>query len=113
MIRVAIVGTGNISHAHVNSYLLFPQRCRIVALVDIVPEKAQAMKEKYGLDADVYDDHLSILGRNDIDLVDVCTPPYVHAQISINAMNHGNCSTNWNLQLSILFWNFDMKCLTQ
>ncbi len=89
MIRVAIVGTGNISHAHVGGYLQFPERCKIVALVDIVPEKAQAMKEKYGLDADVYDDHRKILDRDDIDLVDVCTPPYVHAQISINAMNSG------------------------
>lgn len=89
MIRVAIVGTGNISHAHVGGYLQFPERCKIVALVDIVPEKAQAMKEKYGLDADVYDDHRKILDRDDINLVDVCTPPYVHAQISINAMNSG------------------------
>ena len=89
MIRVAIVGTGNISHAHVGGYLQFPERCKIVALVDIVSEKAQAMKEKYGLDADVYDDHRKILDRDDINLVDVCTPPYVHAQISINAMNSG------------------------
>lgn len=89
MIRVAIVGTGNIANAHVKSYLRFPERCRIVALVDIVPEKAQAMKEMYGLEAEVFDDHLKILDRKDIDLVDVCTPPYVHAQISINAMNSG------------------------
>ncbi len=89
MIRIAIVGTGNISHAHVQAYLRFPQRCRIVALVDIVPEKAQAMKEKYQLDADVYDAHEKILPRTDIDLVDVCTPPYVHAQISINALRSG------------------------
>ena len=41
MIRIAIVGTGNISHAHVEAYLRFPERCKIVALVDIVPEKAQ------------------------------------------------------------------------
>ena len=43
MIRIAIVGTGNISHAHVEAYLRFPERCKIVALVDIVPEKAQKM----------------------------------------------------------------------
>ena len=89
MIRVAIVGTGNISHMHVDGYLKFPERCKIVALVDIVPEKAQAMKERYGLDADVYDDHLKILDRDDIDLVDVCTPPYVHASISINCLRSG------------------------
>ena len=89
MIRVAIVGTGNISHAHVHAYLQFPDRCKIVALVDIVPAKAQAMKEKYGLDAQVYDDHEKILPLTDIDLVDVCTPPYVHASISINCLKSG------------------------
>ncbi len=89
MIRVAIVGTGNISHAHVQAYLKFPDRCKIVALVDIVPQKAQAMKEKYGLDAQVFDDHQQILPLTDIDLVDICTPPYVHASISINCLKSG------------------------
>ncbi len=89
MIQIAIVGTGNISHAHVKAYLQFPDRCHIAALVDIVPEKAQAMKERYGLDAQVYDDHLKILALEGIDLVDVCTPPYVHASISINALRSG------------------------
>lgn len=89
MIRVAIVGTGNISNAHVSAYLRFPERCKIVALVDIVPEKAQAMKDRYGLSADVYDAHEKILDRTDIDLVDVCTPPYVHASISINCLRSG------------------------
>ena len=89
MIRVAIVGTGNISQAHIQAYLTFPQRCKIVALVDIMPEKAEEKKARFGLDCDVYDDHLKILDRRDIDLVDVCTPPYVHAQISINAMRAG------------------------
>ena len=42
MIRIAIVGTGNISHAHVNAYLKFPERCKIVALVDIAPKKHSA-----------------------------------------------------------------------
>ena len=44
MLRIAIVGTGNISHAHIGAYLTFPERCKIVALVDILPEKAQKVK---------------------------------------------------------------------
>ncbi|MDD5897041.1 MAG: Gfo/Idh/MocA family oxidoreductase [Clostridia bacterium] len=89
MIQVAIIGTGNISHAHIHAYMQFPQRVRIAALVDIIPGKAQKVKEQYGLDCDVYLDHKDILGREDITLVDVCTPPYVHAPISINAMRAG------------------------
>ena len=46
MIRIAIVGTGNISHAHVEAYLRFPERCKIVALVDIVPEKVELINNK-------------------------------------------------------------------
>ena len=88
MIRVAIVGTGGISHAHIQAYLKFPERCVIAALVDIIPGKAQRVKEQYGLDAEVFPDHHDILEK-DIDLVDVCTPPFVHAEISINALRSG------------------------
>ena len=63
MIRVAIVGTGNIANAHIQAYLQFPERCHIAYLVDIVPEKARRMREKYGLDAEVFDDHQALLPR--------------------------------------------------
>jgi UDP-N-acetyl-2-amino-2-deoxyglucuronate dehydrogenase len=90
MIKVAIVGTGSISQEHIKGYLEFPERCKIVALVDIYPEKAEEKKQRYNLkDADVYDDHKKILGRDDIDLIDICTPPYVHAEITINSLNSG------------------------
>ena len=89
MIRVAIVGTGNIANAHIQAYLQFPERCHIAYLVDIVPEKARRMREKYGLDAEVFDNHQALLPLRDIDLVDVCTPPYVHAQISVNCLRSG------------------------
>ena len=89
MIKIAIVGTGGISHAHIRSWLNFPDRCRITALVDIIPGKAQRVKEQYGLsEAGVYLDYHEILGL-DIDLVDVCTPPYVHAEISVAALRSG------------------------
>lgn len=90
MIHVAIVGTGNIAPAHVEGLLTHSNRCKIVALCDIYPEKAQAMKEKYGLNCEVFDDHEKMLASNvKIDLVHVCTPPYTHAQIAINSMNAG------------------------
>ncbi|ELC7459971.1 Gfo/Idh/MocA family oxidoreductase [Enterobacter hormaechei] len=91
MLNVAIVGTGNISHNHIQGYLQFGQRCRIVALVDIYPEKAEEKKARYGLtDARVYASHRQLLeDALPIDIVDVCTPPYVHAEISIDALHAG------------------------
>lgn len=90
MISVAIVGTGSISHQHIKGYLEFPDRCKIVALVDIFPEKAEEKKLYYGLhDAKVYSNYRDILFLENIDLIDVCTPPYVHAEIAINSLNSG------------------------
>lgn len=90
MIQVAIIGTGGIANAHIQAYLQFPQRCKIVALVDIVPEKAERMKEQYRLtEAQVYSSHREVLDRKDIDLADVCTPPFVHASISIDCLRAG------------------------
>ncbi len=89
MLQVAIVGTGGIAHAHMEAYLQLKDRCRIVALVDIIPGKARRFMEEFGLSCDTYENHEDILPRQDIDLVDVCTPPFVHAAISINALRSG------------------------
>lgn len=91
MINVAIVGTGNISNSHIQGLLTFPGRCRIVALCDIYPEKAEAIKEKYKLtDAQVFNNYKDMLASGiKIDTVHVCTPPYVHSSISIDAMDSG------------------------
>lgn len=87
MIRVAIIGTGNISPAHISAYLAFPERCKITALVDIYPEKARAKAEQFGLDAEILDSHKLLLGRTDIDLVSICTPPFSHAEITVDFLN--------------------------
>ena len=89
MINVAIIGTGNISASHIKAYLAFPERCRIVALVDIYPEKAEQKKKEFSLDARVFNSHKQILDDPNIDLVSICTPPYCHAEISIDFLEHG------------------------
>ncbi|GHU65031.1 oxidoreductase [Clostridia bacterium] len=89
MLRVAVVGTGNISRAHIPAWLAFPDRAKIVAMVDIFPEKAVAKSQEFGVECEIFDDHLKILDRDDIDLVDICTPPFCHAQIAINSLRAG------------------------
>ncbi|CUH92162.1 Gfo/Idh/MocA family protein [Herbinix luporum] len=90
MLNVAIVGTGNIAPIHVEGLLEFSDRCKIVALCDIYPEKAEALNKKYNLDCEIFDDHEKMLASGiKIDIVHICTPPYVHAEIAINSMNAG------------------------
>ncbi|MDR1065705.1 MAG: Gfo/Idh/MocA family oxidoreductase [Oscillospiraceae bacterium] len=89
MLRVAIIGNGNISYAHVRGYLDLGDRCKITHLVDIVPSKSEAQKQMFDLDCQIHDDHRAILDAEDVDLVSVCTPPYVHAEIAINFLKAG------------------------
>jgi len=90
MLKVAIIGTGNISPMHIEGYLAFPQRCEIVALCDIVPVKCLQIKEKNKLnDAVIYDSHKALLEGTDFDLVSICTPPFNHAEITIDCLNAG------------------------
>jgi UDP-N-acetyl-2-amino-2-deoxyglucuronate dehydrogenase len=89
MINVAIVGCGNISGQHIRAYLSFPERCKIVALVDIYPEKARQKAEEYAPDVEIFETHQALLGRKDIDLVSICTPPYTHQEIAVNCLKAG------------------------
>ena len=88
MLNVAVVGTGNISAAHLAGYLQFPEQCRVVALCDIVPERAQEKKERFALDADVVSFE-QLLARDDVDLVSNCTPPSQHAPLTIALLDAG------------------------
>ncbi|MGF7034777.1 putative dehydrogenase [Paenibacillus mucilaginosus] len=89
MLKIAIIGTGAISRAHIEAYLQFPERCRIVAVSDIYQDKAEARIAEFGLEgARAVADYQELL-QEDIDLVSVCTPPYTHAPISIDFLRAG------------------------
>ncbi|WP_135556078.1 Gfo/Idh/MocA family protein [Paenibacillus cymbidii] len=89
MLNVAIIGAGAIAPRHVEGYLQFQKRCKIVALCDLYPEKAEAMREKYGLDANVVNDYQELLHAG-IDLVSVCMPPSFHAPVTIDFLHAGS-----------------------
>jgi len=91
MLRVAVVGCGTISKLHMKGYVEFPNLCEIVALCDIYPEKAEAKKAEFGLsEARVYASHEELLANEKVDVVSICTPPYVHSEIAINSMEAGS-----------------------
>lgn len=85
MINVAIVGAGSISGFHIEGYLAFPDRCRIVSVVDIEPEKARRQVARYRLDAVA----AAALPDSGVDLASVCTPPGTHAEISRDLLAAG------------------------
>lgn len=83
---VAIIGVGAIAKAHILAYEQFPEECSVLALCDIYPDKARALADEMDLKADIYNDYAELLKRQDIDIVSICLPPNLHAEVSIAAM---------------------------
>ncbi|MFB5675088.1 Gfo/Idh/MocA family protein [Paenibacillus terreus] len=89
MLKIAIIGAGAISRAHIEAYLAFPERCTIVAVSDIYKDKAESRIAQYQLnEAKAYSDYEELLSQ-DIDMVSVCTPPYTHAEVTVNFLRAG------------------------
>jgi predicted dehydrogenase len=90
VIKVAVIGTGNIAPSHLRAYQSFPDRCTVVALCDVLPERAEARRRELGLEqARVYASHEEVLAHEGLDLVSVCTPPSTHEQISVDLLTAG------------------------
>ena len=88
-LRVGIIGTGWIAEMHMKSYLAQPD-VEIVAGADLVPGKARAFMDKFGVtEARCYPDHLSMLEAEELDAVSVCTYNATHAECTIAALEHG------------------------
>jgi len=90
MLNVGIIGTGNISGAHLAAYLAFPDDVQVVGLADIAPAKAEAKRAEHELThATVYDDAAAMLAAEDLDLVSIATPPGTHCELTIQALEAG------------------------
>jgi UDP-N-acetyl-2-amino-2-deoxyglucuronate dehydrogenase len=81
-----IVGCGVIAPTHANA-IAGLHGAHLVAVTDIVPEKAKAFAEERGVawEADLD----ALLARRDIDVVSVCVPSGLHADIGVRAARAG------------------------
>ena len=83
--RVGIIGIGGIfKGSHIWEYLE-DERLEVVALCDIIEERATEIRDKYFPNAAVYTDFRELLKDETIDSVDICTPNYLHSIIAVAA----------------------------
>lgn len=89
MLKIAIIGTGGIANAHVKGYKTFPDLCRVSAVCDIYPEKAEKFSERHNLDAAIYDSYKTLIEKEQPDAVSLCLPPFIHKEICVYALKAG------------------------
>ncbi len=99
-LRVAILGYGGIARAHMNGYDRLEKEglpIRRVALCDIDPQQFSAIQEiniksegeQTTGDLHLYTDFDEMLTNEQIDIVDICLPTYLHKEYAIRALRAG------------------------
>lgn len=114
-LNIGIIGCGGISASHINIYSRFPEETQIVALCDIVAGRAENRKklvrDKYtqcaeeyeesdkkladicqeyaSYDVKTYTDVNELAKDENVDAVNICTPPFAHYETMIAAAEGG------------------------
>ncbi len=87
-VKVGIIGTGGISHAHMTGYLAIPDRVEMTAVCDIDEEKVKAYAAKFNVPR-WYTDYNEMLEKENLDAVSVTTWNAAHKGAAIAALNAG------------------------
>lgn len=84
--RVSVVGCGGVSKSHLTA-LNEMESVEISSVVDIKKDRADAAAEKYNCKA--YYDFDTMLCEDKPDCVHICTPHYLHVDMSVKALTRG------------------------
>jgi predicted dehydrogenase len=77
-----MIGAGGIARQHAQCYRRIPE-AKIVAVADVEPERAESIAAMFGAEALDHGD--KIFERDDLDMVDVCLPTYLHCEYVLKA----------------------------
>ena len=84
MEKSCVIGCGAISTMHFGAIEAIADKTKLVAVCDIKPDRANAAAEKYGCKA--YTDYIQMLDEEKPTVVHVCTPHYLHFEMSAECM---------------------------
>lgn len=88
-LRVGIIGAGGIAtDVHIPAYQKVPENVEIVAISDVVYEKAKAVAEEKGI-THAFDDYEKMLKEVELDAISICVPNKFHKAATIAALQAG------------------------
>jgi predicted dehydrogenase len=88
---VGIIGAGNVALGyHLPAYHALSGQFQVVAIADPMAERRALALEQAGLaQADIHTEPAELLGRRDLDVVDVCTPQHLRRDLIVAAAEGG------------------------
>jgi len=81
-LRIGLVGCGGIGAVHLRSWAQV-EGARVAAACDADPARAEASG------AAAYSEFAAMLAGEELDAVDLCTPPHLHAPVALAALERG------------------------
>ncbi|GIG27829.1 Gfo/Idh/MocA family protein [Cellulomonas marina] len=87
-LRVALVGTGAIAHAHAAAVAADPG-AEVVAVADPAAEVRATFTERFGVPRTYPDLAALLAGEAGVDVVHLCTPPGLHRDQAVQALSAG------------------------
>ncbi|MBQ3087949.1 MAG: Gfo/Idh/MocA family oxidoreductase [Clostridia bacterium] len=87
-LRICSIGLGGMGRHHTRAHKELGLT-EIVAFCDIIPERAEMMRDEYFPDAKVYTDYREMIEKENPDAVDIATPNYLHSPMAVFALEHG------------------------
>jgi len=85
---VGIIGFGWVAEAHLLSFIRL-ESFKPVAILSTRKLDPAFFKEKYGVDVKIYNDMDDFLADDNVDIVDICTPHFLHPEQTIKASEAG------------------------
>jgi predicted dehydrogenase len=87
--RVGIIGSGFIAkQKHLPAWKKVGRDAQVVALSDPNIAQAEELARAYGITG-VYKDYRQMLEAEQLDVVDICSPPRTHAELAIRSLKAG------------------------
>jgi predicted dehydrogenase len=83
MIKIGIIGCGGIAPAHIRVYKNL-KNVEVVSLCDLNIERAKFLAAKFRVKK-VYNDYWEMFDKENLELVDICTPVSTHKRIACDA----------------------------
>lgn len=89
VIKIGMVGAGRATELHMEAYKRV-HSVRIVpqCIFDTDKERRKAAKERFGFEYET-DSFDELLNNEEIDVIDICSPPYTHIEMARRALENG------------------------